>query len=100
MNGLQKLKQRLNSIRVLARVNNFGYYCPKCSISKNVVTAGARTVDDELYHNIKYFIKCKVCNLTTPAYSNIDEANEAWENVCASVEDKMLISIYEHEKDK
>ena len=47
----------------------------------------------------KYFIRCKRCNLTTPAYETIKDAAESWENVCASVEDKMLISIYEHEKD-
>jgi hypothetical protein len=37
--------------------------------------------------------------LTTPAYETVKEAEDAWESVCASVEDKMLISIYADKKD-
>jgi hypothetical protein len=99
MNGLQKLKKHLKILQQLAKANNCGFYCPNCSIERNNTTAGASAVEDELYHKTKYFIRCKRCNLTTPAYETIKDAAESWENVCASVEDKMLISIYADKED-
>lgn len=87
MNGLTNLKTRLKIIKQLAVANNFGYHCPNCS-NDNRVTAYANAMKDELYHKTKFFIRCRHCKLTTPAYETIKEASSAWEEVCASVEAK------------
>jgi transcription elongation factor Elf1 len=99
MNGLQKLKKHLKILQQLAKANNCGFYCPSCSIKSSTATARVRTVKDELCHKTKYFIRCKRCKLTTPAYETIKEAVDAWEDTCISVKDRMLISIYANKED-
>ena len=73
----------INYFKSLSKIINkkiFGYYCPCCSTEDyNVSSCTARILWDEKYHKYKYYIKCKYCDITTPAYEDIKDAEENFE---------------------
>lgn len=77
--------------------NAFGYYCPDCSRYMKKPTAWAHRLFDEKYHVYKSYIQCEDCGRTTPAYENIDKAEENWNHQFILVEDSLIMG--EHKED-
>ena len=84
-----RFNQRLKAFYTIFVHNMFGNYCPECQAT--VCTGRARTVYNELYHNYNYYIKCKACQKTTPAFPTVKEANDNWEIEWARAEDKIIL---------
>ena len=71
--------------------NAYGYCCPNCSKIYDIPTAFVHRTFDETCHCYKKYIKCNDCGRTTPAYSNIKDVMENWDNQFILEEDRILL---------
>lgn len=94
------LKVKYQSFKKLWGLNIWGVECPECTFQgSSRLTASFGLVKDELYHKMKFYIKCKCCSLTTAAYEDPAEANEHWDTYFIKKEDRILLKEDDDEED-
>lgn len=71
---MSKIKSYLNALKETAKVNTEGYYCPNCAIPFDEPTIYGHTKWNKPYHKFGVYMKCAVCEMTTPVYDNIESA--------------------------
>lgn len=81
----------------------FGYECPNCAlhIEKNMYeglepTARIFYIKNEIYKKPAFYVKCKVCNFTTPAFDTSREALNQWLEHWIDVESKVCKDMFEN----
>lgn len=76
----------------LFRLNLYGTECPCCSPEKGYSpTAQFNILWDEKYHKTKYYVHCKKCYLTTPAFEDPKDAMDVWDYNFIMKEDEILL---------
>lgn len=89
---MNKLKSFFDAYKKLFKLNLTGYYCPECSPCRLFIpTAQVNVMKDEKYHKYKYYIQCRDCKLTTPAFEDYEDAFDAWDNIHTLYEDRILL---------
>lgn len=97
-NEMKRLIRYFKNYKLLLRNHNmFGYECPNCGPGLDMgdgipITASSQSLWDEQYKQYKFFVKCKSCNFTTPAYPTLREAEDKWADAWSLVEDQILMN--------
>ena len=91
----EKIKSYLKAHRFLIRANLTNFECPECCKKYNLpeYPVRVRVLYDEKYHKHKFYLKCRDCKLTTPAYEDPKELINVWEDLWISAEIKIVESI-------
>lgn len=76
----------------------FNIECPVCkeyymnnNINIDCVSAKVYNLKNEKTKKINYYIKCDMCNTTTPAFPSIKEVETQWEFLWSKLEDKIFM---------
>ena len=73
----------------LIKLNLVGYPCPDC-FEKYSGSTKFYIVYDKQYKNWKYYMKCKKCGTTTPAFEEPKKCFEMWEDNVINKEIKLF----------
>lgn len=86
------LKDKYQSYKRLWGLNIWGVECPECTFQgSNRLTASFGLVKDELYHKMKFYIRCRCCGLTTAAFADPKETIDHWDAYFVKKEDNILL---------
>lgn len=73
-------------------MNITGTYCPNCALFKGEYpTARVSSLYDTQYHQYKFYIHCRTCKATTPAYENARDAIENWDDLFIKKETEVAL---------
>lgn len=86
------MKTKLSDLKKLFKLNMYGNECPICSVGKSCnPTAKFSLLYDEKYRKNKFYISCRTCKLTTPAFEDPRDAIEFWDYNFILKEDEILL---------
>lgn len=92
-NRFERLKDLLKVDRTLFRLNLTGTFCPNCAITKGEYpTAGFKRLYDRVYHKYKFYMRCRYCNTTTPAYEDPNDVIENWNDLFIKKEESLILN--------
>lgn len=83
------LKKQVEALKA----NIFGYYCPDCSLYSSEPTSFIRIMKDHQHNIFKYYLKCRDCRRTTPAFKTIKEAKDFWDENWISKEVELFKNV-------
>lgn len=87
---LRLLKEFVKALKTHFKLSTKLWYCPYCyglSDNKNYWPTGhAHMLYDKYYKKFKFFVKCKSCHTTTPAFESSVSVVENWEDLYAKFE--------------
>lgn len=88
----RQLKDLIKAHRILIRMNLTSFECPECCKTNKFSNYPVRVqvLKDEKYHKYKFYLKCKDCNLVTPAYEDPKKLMEVWEDIWINEEIKTV----------
>lgn len=80
---IERLKKYLKAHYSVVIMNLTTFECPECckKYGYSEYPARAYTLYDEQYHKYKFYLKCKDCNLVTPAYEDLKDLMKYWEEL-------------------
>lgn len=92
---IKQIKDFINAQRVQIRMNLTSFECPECCKTDKFSNypVRVRVLYDEKYHKHKFYLKCRDCKLTTPAYEDPKELINVWEDLWISAEVKIAEGI-------
>lgn len=81
------MKGYFKSLKTVVKVNSSGgFECPSCSLSGAQAPAKLYLMNDKIFKKYKFYIKCKWCKRTTPAFENLKNVVDNWEDLFISKE--------------
>lgn len=85
---IKRIKDFINAQRVQVRMNLTSFECPECCKTDKFSNypVRVRVLKDEKYRKYKFYLKCKDCNLVTPAYEDPKKLMEVWEDIWISAD--------------
>lgn len=87
------MKYRFKDFLTLFKLNSITIPCPECFALSNGYYSKFGIVWDGLYKKPKYYIRCKCCNLVTPAFEDPEDAKEVWEDYFIERETKLFEQV-------
>lgn len=81
---------KFSNLKKLIMANSQGFYCPTCASIIGKTTAKVFLMKDKKFHKEKFYIKCKTCKRTTPAYEQLNSAIEQWDDQFCLYEMKLF----------
>lgn len=86
MNFFKKIKKHISDFKTIwDNLSPYSYDCPNCALTTNEKlfeecepTARVLFMKNEIYNKPNFYVKCKVCGFTTPAYDTSKEALDNW----------------------
>lgn len=87
-----RIKGYLKAHHIVVRMNLTNFECPECckKYGYSEYPVRAQLLYDEKYHKHKFYLKCKECDLTTPAYEDPKELINFWEELWVSEDVKVV----------
>lgn len=94
MTLFRKMKKHISDFKIIwDNLSPYSYDCPNCALTTNerlfeALQPSARVLfmKNELYKKPNFYVKCKVCGFTTPAYDTSKEALDAWNDSWVTTE--------------
>lgn len=86
MNFFKKMKKHISDFKTIwDNMSIYSYDCPNCALNINKVfleglepTARMLFMKNKIYNKPNFYIKCKFCGFTTPAFNTSKEALDSW----------------------
>ena len=81
------MKGYFKSLKIVIKANSSGgFECPSCSLSGAQAPARLHLMNDKVFKKYKFYIQCKWCKRTTPAFEKLKDAVDNWEDLFISKE--------------